>query len=1567
MTIYAGTGRLAALAASPPAPIAGYCLIYFKADNVLYIKDSSGLETAIGTASAITQLTGEATAIGPGSAAITLDNAAVIGKLLTGFVAGPNSTVLATDTILQAVQKLQSQVSSVASTTLAGDVTGPFGTTVVAFVGTKSALQVATSVDDTLAATAANTASTIVKRDASGNFSANIITANVTGNVSGSAASFTGSLVGDVTGTQGATVVATVGGKTAAAVAQSVTDTIAATNLNTASTIVKRDASGNFVASTITANLTGVASGNELPITATTAADYYRGDKTFQPLNKAAVGLGNVDNTSDVNKPVSTAQQTQLDTKSKLISKQVVVQKTPGPGQYGTIAAAVAYVATQSSSITNPYVIRVGPGVYTEPVLDLTACPYTAIVGDSIYGTVIEPSANNHHIMLLGVYNDISFLTLQNAGAGYAGMYLQNSGIYGLAHKVMMTDCDIGVYVSASTIDTSFYGEYLDFEGSFSYGIKVESSGGAKAYCAVVDHYLAPTNAAVGVRITGPDSSFVATVYEHYGVSSGTGIWVDDGAGVEMASTTIEGVATAIYNPNTGAAATIQLVGCRLLTNTSDIEILNPSTTGTFQGISAHAKVTNSAPGFSWIFLDVDDGELEIRNSLAVTYDDGTHTDLQTAIRNSTSTGIISGGALTDGGGLNANISLGYGYLDDTSRLMRIDWAAQSIALTASAENYLYFSADGLLHKSTTLENLISNIHLGRVVTTASGIEFIDLTYMTGNHYDAGSETLFRDGFGPIYSSGSAVSENATPLHLDVTSGKFFLGVRKFSPAGGTNITFVEYKHSGSSAWVRTSLTAVNNTHYNNGNTYTALPAGQYAKHALYVNGDNSEEQYFLVLGQEYFSTLLLAEGGDLPIAPSYFGDSVSLIASVIVQEGTTSISEILDSRPTIGFKASGTSASSDHQALSNRADATAHSQYLLKAQTDAMGINLDMGGFSITNVNLIDGVDVSAHVTRHLPNGADPLTTAAPLVSLDANTTNSTGTANSLARSDHSHDILAGIVSTQTPDQANAEGSSANLARADHVHNIPSGLPVQIGTSNSSGSAASFALSDHIHSHGAQTSGTLHAVVTTLVNGFMSFVDKVKLDLFSGTTPADTQVLIADGTLTYKPKTVSGDVTLANTGVSTIQTNVVSNSKLAQMPTLTIKGNNTGITADPLDLTTTQTTAILDVFVGDSGSGGTKGLVPAPLAGDTVANKFLKADGTFAQISSSGSLAYFLTNSAADIATYLYLDGFPGGATQYVTDSAPAHTNILQSWVTLSGNPNTTFIPAGTVNVHFHGYKSGGTKTVALYAEIYKRAAGGAETLIVTTGNTIPLTTIEADLPVINASFPDTILLSTDRIVVKVRESITGGGSAPSSITIGFAGSTAARIEVPAAAVTAITSLTGDVSATGPGASAATVNAVGGKTSAAIATSVNDTIAATNVNTVSTIVKRDVNGDIAIRDLTARNITQSGAYYSSVVALTDAATIATDASLGNIFTVTLGGNRTLGAPTNPVDGQKITYRIRQDATGSRTLAFNAVFNFPASLAGLSLSTSINAFDYIGAQYNSVTSKWDVLAFTSGL
>ena len=47
----------------------------------------------------------------------------------------------------------------------------------------------------------------------------------------------------------------------------------------------------------------------------TPTGKYWRGDKTWANLNKAAVGLSNVDNTADADKPISTATQTALDGK----------------------------------------------------------------------------------------------------------------------------------------------------------------------------------------------------------------------------------------------------------------------------------------------------------------------------------------------------------------------------------------------------------------------------------------------------------------------------------------------------------------------------------------------------------------------------------------------------------------------------------------------------------------------------------------------------------------------------------------------------------------------------------------------------------------------------------------------------------------------------------------------------------------------------------------------------------------------------------------------------------------------------------------------------------------------------------------------------------------------------------------------------------------------------------------------------------------------------------------------------------------------------------------------------
>jgi len=108
------------------------------------------------------------------------------------------------------------------------------------------------------------------------------------------------------------------------------------------------------------------------------------------------------------------------------------------------------------------------------------------------------------------------------------------------------------------------------------------------------------------------------------------------------------------------------------------------------------------------------------------------------------------------------------------------------------------------------------------------------------------------------------------------------------------------------------------------------------------------------------------------------------------------------------------------------------------------------------------------------------------------------------------------------------------------------------------------------------------------------------------------------------------------------------------------------------------------------------------------------------------------------------------------------------------------------------------------------------------------------------------------------------------------------------------------------------------------------------------------------------------GAYPTGRVALTDAATIAVDGSGGDVFDVTLGGNRTLGNPTGAVDGQKMTFRIKQDGTGSRLLTLDTKFAFGTDLTGITLSTAADAMDLIGVIYKETGDNFHVVAFVKG-
>lgn len=100
---------------------------------------------------------------------------------------------------------------------------------------------------------------------------------------------------------------------------------------------------------------------------------------------------------------------------------------------------------------------------------------------------------------------------------------------------------------------------------------------------------------------------------------------------------------------------------------------------------------------------------------------------------------------------------------------------------------------------------------------------------------------------------------------------------------------------------------------------------------------------------------------------------------------------------------------------------------------------------------------------------------------------------------------------------------------------------------------------------------------------------------------------------------------------------------------------------------------------------------------------------------------------------------------------------------------------------------------------------------------------------------------------------------------------------------------------------------------------------------------------DNAVRDVAAE-WTKTQNFNGTV--LTDATSVAWDMSANQVCKVTLGGNRTMALPTNIVDGAHYTLKVIQDATGSRTLAYNAAFLFPGGTAP-TLSTAANSIDMI--------------------
>jgi lysophospholipase L1-like esterase len=115
----------------------------------------------------------------------------------------------------------------------------------------------------------------------------------------------------------------------------------------------------------------------EPPITVGSTSQYWRGDKTFQTLDKTAVGLGNNDNTSDVNKPVSTAQAAAIAAK---LNTSAVVENSDGTVTVGSVTG-LEPLPIASAVVTANTAPAIGKTTYYNAMGGNLAVPLLALSG----------------------------------------------------------------------------------------------------------------------------------------------------------------------------------------------------------------------------------------------------------------------------------------------------------------------------------------------------------------------------------------------------------------------------------------------------------------------------------------------------------------------------------------------------------------------------------------------------------------------------------------------------------------------------------------------------------------------------------------------------------------------------------------------------------------------------------------------------------------------------------------------------------------------------------------------------------------------------------------------------------------------------------------------------------------------------------------------------------------------------------------------------------------------------------------------------------------------------------
>jgi len=278
-----------------------------------------------------------------------------------------------------------------------------------------------------------------------------------------------------------------------------------------------------------------------------------------------------------------------------LVQNIINVKKNPGLNEYSSVKSAVDSISDSSES--NRYLIKIGPGIYSEEPMEVPC--YTSLLGSS---SIIQ-AVTSGPLFTMTCYSEVSFIDLEVSSE------LENTTAFLIpdgpvtVHKLIIKSFQTGISVTSSG---SFFGEYLDLSGSYENGII------NNGICQVENFYadISESVSCTVILSEGPSSKMQIHGTGFKGATGHTAIIAKDGTYINLGSSYFENynrneleVGSAIISENLyaldefdelvpieSAGPKLQVSGTTFLNCNYNFNIKNVETTGHFVGYSLKNK-----------------------------------------------------------------------------------------------------------------------------------------------------------------------------------------------------------------------------------------------------------------------------------------------------------------------------------------------------------------------------------------------------------------------------------------------------------------------------------------------------------------------------------------------------------------------------------------------------------------------------------------------------------------------------------------------------------------------------------------------------------------------------------------------------------------------------------------------------------------------------------------------------------------------------------------------------------------------------------------------------------------